>query len=173
MAVAGRGEGRNAPSGIKEIGDGAAAPAKFVELVALLSQPPQLVSEATTIAPYRLILKLLALGTPTFGLMLVNGIPRVVSKLVNSPPASNNRTVYRQVILVLTGHDDDFHQSSAALAQASGMIAFARAGAPTSTLQRFFIYIGSCYFVFKVSNILTAIAPVNRSKLKMAYFLLR
>jgi RHS repeat-associated protein len=32
--------------------------------------------------------------------------------------------------IVLTGHDDDFHRGSAALAQATGMLRFARAGAP-------------------------------------------
>lgn len=36
--------------------------------------------------------------------------------------------------IVLTGHDDDFHQSVQAKAQASGMFAFARAGAPNATL---------------------------------------
>ncbi len=36
--------------------------------------------------------------------------------------------------IVLTGHDDDLHRSAQAQAQASGMFAFARAGAPNATL---------------------------------------
>lgn len=34
----------------------------------------------------------------------------------------------------LTGHDDDFHQSTEALAQASGLVNFARSGAPNASL---------------------------------------
>jgi hypothetical protein len=55
----------------------------FVELVESLSQPPQVVSEATTKALNVETLNKLAAGTPAFGLTLVNGIPKLPNELVN------------------------------------------------------------------------------------------
>src|SRR5438094_4499480 len=76
---------RNAPMA-------AEAPVRFAMLVGVLSQPPQLESEATAIALYVATLKLLAAGTPASGLMLVNGIPKAVRQEVNSLPASKVST---------------------------------------------------------------------------------
>src|ERR1035438_2089660 len=70
----------------------AEAPVKFVMLVAVLSQPPQVKSEATTIALYVATLKLLAAGMPASGSMLVNGMPKVVRRPVNSLPWSKLST---------------------------------------------------------------------------------
>src|SRR5450756_2351529 len=68
---------RNAPMA-------AEAEVKCAMLVLVLSQPPQVASEATAIALYVATLKLLAAGTPASGSMLVNGIDKAVMQEVSS-----------------------------------------------------------------------------------------
>lgn len=58
--------------------------------------------------------------------------------------------------IVLTGHDDDYHQSPEAKAQASGMIAFARAGAPDPT-KKVLLFDHGSDFGFELADLLTSL----------------
>src|SRR4051812_41141351 len=71
----------------------ALAAARLVALTVVLSQPPQLLSEAITIALYTVLLNRLAAGTPASGSMLSNGMLSEVKRLVNCERWSNESTL--------------------------------------------------------------------------------